>query len=113
MIKNLSKVALLVPVLLIGQNVEAKPQTYIEMKSETSFHSSRRGDTTNHTRLGFANTIGRAKVYAEGGHMDGGHSFEIGYKFKMDDNLIIKGKFEGKKKSNTKGKLETEIRYTF
>lgn len=111
----------IVIVLLIGSvftllslDIKADSSTYIEMKSETSFNDQfHRGDTTNHTRLGFEKKTTFGKVYIEGGHMTDGHSFEAGYKYRWGENLTIKGKFEGKDASQLKSKLETEVRYTF
>jgi len=109
----------IVIVVLIGSlfmmlSLDLKASPYIEFKSETKFNDQmHRGDTTNHTRIGFEKKTDFGKVYVEGGHMTDGHSFEAGYKFKWDKNLTIKGKFEGKNASQLKSKLETEIRYTW
>lgn len=107
----------IVIVVLIGSLftlLEANADTYIEIKSETKFNDQmHRGDTTNHTRLGFEKKTTFGKVYIEGGHMTDGHSFEAGYKIKMNEHLTFKGKFEGKDSSQLKSKLETEVRYTF
>ena len=107
-------IGLIFTMLSLSLDIKADNSTYIEMKSETSFNDQfHRGDTTNHTRLGFEKKTTFGKVYIEGGHMTDGHSFEAGYKFKWDKNLTIKGKFEGKNASQLKSKLETEIRYTW
>ena len=107
----------IVIVVLMGSlftMLEANADTYIEIKSETKFNDQmHRGDTTNHTRIGFEKKTDFGKVYVEGGHMTDGHSFEAGYKYRMSEHLTIKGKFEGKDSSQLKSKLETEFRYTF
>ena len=107
----------IVIVVLIGSlfmMLEANADTYIEIKSETKFNDQmHRGDTTNHTRLGFEKKTTFGKVYIEGGHMTDGHSFEAGYKYRWGEHLTFKGKFEGKDSSQLKSKLETEVRYTF
>ena len=94
--------------------VYADTNTYIEIKSEVKYDQNlRRGDTTNHTRFGFEKKTTFGKLYVEGGRMSEGHSFEMGYKYRWDKNLTIKGKWEGKDAGTLKNKLETEIRYTF
>lgn len=97
--------------LLLPLAVSAGP--YVEMKSETSFAGERRGSTVTHKRLGYEQSIYAGKIYLEGGHMTGGSSFEAGYKFKLGEKFLIKGKVEGKRTDGTKNKVETELRYTF
>lgn len=104
---------ILIALVFIFSSALANAEQYLEIKTETSYKGFSRGDTTTHVRLGSEKTLTRGKIYIEAGHMSDGHSFEAGYKYKWDNRLVIKGKYEGKKVNQTKSKLETEIRYTF
>ena len=89
---------------------------YIEIKSEVSYKNWSVSDQTNHTRFGWEKkSLTAGNVYIEGGHMTGGSSWEAGYKSRLSDNLVVKGKLETKKERdfNPKSKLETEIRFTW
>lgn len=95
-------------------SVKAGP--YIEIKSEVTYKDWAVSDQTNHTRFGWEKkTQTGNNVYFEAGHMTGGYSWEAGYKTRLSDNLVVKGKLETKGESgfNLKPKLETEIRYTW
>lgn len=88
-------------------NVYALP--YIEYKNE---YDVRKENHTHHIRSGYK---WNNNLYMEAGKMTDGYSSEFGYKWKFEDNWVVKGKFETKKKdgSKSKSKLETELRYTF
>jgi len=88
---------------------------YIEIKSEVTYKDWAISDQTNHTRFGYEKKNVLGNVYIEGGHMTGGTSWETGYKARLSDNLVVKGKLETKHERNEKAKpkLETEIRFTW
>lgn len=92
---------------LLSVNVMAGAP-YIEYKNE---YDVRKEDQTHHLRFGYK---ADNNLYIEAGKMNGGFSSEMGYKQKWQ-NWELKGKFEIKKQdhSNSKSKLETELRYTF
>jgi len=100
--------------LLAAFSVKASP--YIEFKSEVTYKDFATTDAVNHTRFGYEKkSLTGSNVYFEAGHMTGGSSWEAGYKTRLSDTLVIKGKLEGKRERGTeaKTKLETEIRYTW
>ena len=93
-----------------------KANPYIEIKSEVTYKDFSSTDAVNHTRFGYEKkSLTGNKIYFEGGHMTGGSSWEAGYKTRLSDTLVIKGKLEGKRERGlqSKTKLETEIRYTW
>ena len=94
---------------------EAKAGPYIEIKSEVEYKDFSIKDQTNHTRFGYEKKNVLGNVYFEAGHMTGGSSWEAGYKTRLSDTLVVKGKLEGKRERGlqSKTKLETEIRYTW
>ena len=94
----------------------AKASPYIEIKSEHVFKDFASTDAVHHTRFGYEKkSLTGNKIYFEGGHMTGGSSWEAGYKTRLSDTLIVKGKLEGKRErgKEAKTKLETEIRFTW
>ena len=93
-----------------------KANPYIEIKSEVTYKDFTSTDAVNHTRFGYEKkSLTGNKIYFEGGHMTGGSSWEAGYKTRLSDTLVVKGKLEGKRERGlqSKTKLETEIRYTW
>lgn len=102
------KLLLVLPALLLAANTMAGAP-YIEYKNE---YDVRKEDQTHHLRFGYK---ADNNLYIEGGKMNGGYSSELGYKFNMDGNWKLQGKFETKKQDGAKpkSKLETELRYTF
>ena len=93
-----------------------KANPYIEIKSEVTYKDFSSTDAVNHTRFGYEKkSLTGSNVYFEAGHMTGGSSWEAGYKTRLSDTLVIKGKLEGKRERGlqSKTKLETEIRYTW
>ena len=93
-----------------------KANPYIEIKSEVTYKDFTSTDAVNHTRFGYEKkSLTGSNVYFEAGHMTGGSSWEAGYKTRLSDTLVIKGKLEGKRERGlqSKTKLETEIRYTW
>jgi hypothetical protein len=99
--------------LLAAFSVKAGP--YVEIKSEVTYKDFSIKDKTNHARFGYQKKNVLGNVYFEAGHMTGGSSWEAGYKTRLSDTLVIKGKLEGKHERGlqSKTKLETEIRYTW
>jgi len=93
-----------------------KANPYIEIKSEVTYKDFSSTDAVNHTRFGYEKkSLTGNKIYFEGGHMTGGSSWEAGYKTRLSDTLVVKGKLESKRERGlqSKTKLETEIRYTW
>jgi len=93
-----------------------KANPYIEIKSEVTYKDFTSTDAVNHTRFGYEKkSLTGNKIYFEGGHMTGGSSWEAGYKTRLSDTLVVKGKLESKRERGlqSKTKLETEIRYTW
>lgn len=100
--------------VLAACSVKAGP--YIEIKSEVTYKDFASTDAVNHTRFGYEKkSLAGSNVYFEAGHMTGGSSWEVGYKTRLSDTLVVKGKLEGKRERGlqSKTKLETEIRYTW
>lgn len=90
------------------------PQPYLEYKQELKYVGDLFKRDIHHLRFGAKFGM----LYAELGPMtsDGndGVSAEIGYKFKLSDRFVLKGKWEGVDQNSVFGhKLETEIRFTF
>jgi len=101
--------------LLLLFPLSAVAGPYIEIKSEVEYKDFSIKDQTNHTRFGYEKKNVLGNVYFEAGHMTGGSSWEAGYKTRLSDTLVVKGKLEGKRERGlqSKTKLETEIRYTW
>jgi len=101
--------------LLLLFPLSAVAVPYVELKSEVEYKDFSIKDQTNHTRFGYEKKNVLGNIYFEAGHMTGGSSWEAGYKTKLSDTLVIKGKLEGKRERGlqSKTKLETEIRYTW
>ncbi len=107
---------LVLGVLLLLSTV-AMADPYVEYKNEIdkldlgdfSYNKS-----TNFLRLGYQWEDVFAKPYIEIGPMTDGYAWEAGYKIKIKNNLVWKGKLETKDANGPSAtKLETEIRYTF
>lgn len=108
---------LCIGILCVLAACDAYAGPYIEIKSEVEYKDFKIKDQVNHTRFGYEkkSLIHGRSIYFEAGHMTGGSSWEGGYKTKLSDTLMIKGKLEGKRERgmDSKTKLETEIRYTW
>jgi len=107
---------LAIGVLCVFAACSTKANPYIEIKSEVTYKDFSSTDAVNHTRFGYEKkSLTGNKIYFEGGHMTGGSSWEAGYKTRLSDTLVVKGKLEGKRERGlqSKTKLETEIRYTW
>ena len=90
---------------------------YVEYKNELKYKGSEFQDDIHHVRFGAQ--VGR--FYGEIGPMSSdlgiGTSGEVGYKFKFNDRVTLKGKWEGthndRNGPDLHHKLETELRVTF
>ena len=79
---------------------------YLEWKNTQAYVNEQHIASANYIRPG----VKYKNFYIEGGYTDiGDFSYEAGYKFKFD-RLQLKGKWEA---IDTRGKLETEVRFTF
>ena len=95
---------LIAATILFAAAVDANP--YVEYKNSTKFtHISDSMKTTEYLRVGYKF---EKNYYVEFGKDSG----EAGYKFKLNDNLVVKGKIETTGNFSKHG-LETEVRYTF
>lgn len=107
---------LAIGILCVFAACSVKAGPYVEIKSEVTYKDFSTTDSVNHTRFGYEKkSLTGNKIYFEGGHMTGGSSWEAGYKTRLSDTLIVKGKLEGKRErgKEAKTKLETEIRFTW
>ena len=82
---------------------------YVEYKHENQHKDWKFDKNTEHLRLGYK---AKNNLYFELGPMTNGHSYEAGYKIKLN-RFTFKGKLETKDIGTSKSKLETEIRYNF
>jgi len=107
----------LLGILLLSSIAAASADPYVEYKNEIdkldlgdfSYNKS-----TNFLRLGYQWEEVFAQPYFEIGPMTDGYAWEAGYKIKIKNNLVWKGKLETKDANGPSAtKLETEIRYTF
>jgi len=94
-------------------SMSAFSEAYVSMKNKTSWmedESMTFDGSKTHLRFGFQDR----SLYAEAGVVNGGTSWEAGYKFKSFANgLTLSGKAEATNIDEWNYTVETRLRYTF
>lgn len=115
----MKKLTVLFASILAACSVQAEVRYYTEYKNDVVFLNDNYVDNSarNMIRTGVEGSI----FYFEAGpvthNSDLGASYEVGYKYKLQDKWVFKGKLEGFQYDNYEGdtasKFETEVRYYF